>query len=78
MKSKVIEALKELIIGLEEDTNEKNHSIFETMDNDIVIWKRGYSGAKYKAATINFNAIYGRPLFDLLFVNEKDKEQKDE
>lgn len=78
MKSKVIGALMELVNGLEDDINNKDHDIFETKDDDIVIWKRGYGGAKYKAATINLNAIYGLPLFDLLFVNDKDKEKKDE
>lgn len=76
MKSKVIEALKELINGLEEDTNDKDHDIFETKDGEIMIWKRGYGGAKYNVSTINIDTIYGRPLYGMLFVNEK--EEKDE
>lgn len=74
MKSKVISALMELVNGLETDINNQDHDIFEIEDDDIVIWKRGYGGAKYKAATININAIYREPLFDMLFVNEEQKD----
>lgn len=76
MKSKVIGALMELVNGLEEDITSKDHDIFETKDDDIVIWKRGYGGAKYKAATININAIYSNPLFGQLFVNEEQKDEQ--
>lgn len=74
MKSKVIEALIELVNGLVDDTNNKNHDIFESKDGDIIIWKRGYGGAKYKAATIKLGSIYCEPLYGMLFVNEEKKD----